>query len=186
MKFSKNPINIESWHFSNISISRQKIRYILHFLHFCLFRNWIYILFFHLLVGVADKDPGRSERKKSEVGADIVIRDVGKPTVRVELFICRDEGDREEETSPPACTGDKIYGVVRPSLRQAATSFTPIQLPRSLFNAAFRFMSSLTSPPRRSLSPLLFLSLWTDIQKEKEHDNTDHAATWNMCKLFPD
>lgn len=97
----------------------------------------LYILFLRLLVGVADKDPGRSERKKSEVGVDIVIRDVGKPTVRVGLFICRDEGDREKETSPRHVQETKYTGwsgrvCGRPQLHLHLFSFPGPSSTRSL------------------------------------------------------
>lgn len=81
---------------------------------------------------------------------------VGPPCAWNYLFAEMKETGRKGTWSA-ACTGDKIYGVVRLSLRQAATSFTPIQsLP--LERVAFRFTSNLVSPLRRSFSFSLTLN----------------------------
>jgi len=91
--------------------------------------------------------------------------------------------ERERERGGPRrCTGDKIYGVVRLSLRQAATSFTPIQPPRSLRARVFRFTSNLRliSPP---FSSVLSPPLATESTSENQHGNVDRAAMWKARAL---
>lgn len=83
---------------------------------------------------------------------------VGRPTVRVGLFICRDaridraKGGREEG-GPRRVRETKYTGWSELSLRQAATSFTPIQPPRSLRARVFRFTSNLRPTSSRRSRP---------------------------------
>lgn len=111
IKRNSQPRGLKIETFRTVSIiSRKNLDCTLHFFFVSFAVKSIYLVPFRLLVGVADEDPSRSEGKKSEVGVDIVIRDVGKPTVCVGLFICRDEGDREEEMSPRHVQETKYTG----------------------------------------------------------------------------
>jgi len=69
------------------------------------------------MVGVAQgsRQIGKEE-VRSQKGVDIVIKTIGRPTVRVGLFICRDGGGREEERRVRS-----MYG--RQNIRGGPTEF---------------------------------------------------------------
>lgn len=70
------------------------------------------------VVGVAQGSLqiGKEEVRRDQKGVDIVIKTIGRPTVRVGLFICRDEGGREVER--------RVRGVYRrQNIRGGPTEF---------------------------------------------------------------